>query len=198
MTGNKIYLRNLNMLLAERGMNKRDLCRVLGITQGTVSQWYSGATFPKRSTQEKIADYFGVSVASMFQAKKEVVPVYGDVKAGYPAFTNEEILGYEEVPSVLSSKGELFALRVKGDSMLPLMADGDVVIVLRQSDADDGDYVVALVGEESTLKEIQHNSKGVFFIPQNPAYTPMWFSNEQIASTPVVILGKVVELRKRF
>lgn len=195
---NKTFLANLSFLLAEHDMNKAELARRIGVSSGTISQWYSGLTFPNRKRQEKIAEVFGVTVAALFEERKMVVPVYGDIKAGYPAFANEDILDYEEVTQDLALKGDCFALRVKGDSMLPTFSEGDTVICIRCSDAEDGSFVVALIGEEATLKQIQHSSQGVLFMPLNAAYNPLWYTNEQIQSLPVQILGKVVELRKRF
>lgn len=195
---NKIFLRNVNYLLNEHDMSKADLARRIGVTQGTISQWYSGMTFPTRKRQEKIAEVFGVTVASLFEERKLAIPVYGNIKAGYPAFAREEILDYEEITPDVAVKGDCFALRVKGDSMTPTFCDGDTVICVRCSDAEDGSFVVALIGEDATLKQIQHSSQGVLFMPLNNAYSPLWYTNEQIESLPVQILGKVVELRKRF
>lgn len=198
MSSNKTFLRNLQYLLNEREMNKTEFARRIGVSAGTISQWYSGLTFPTRKRQEQIADYFGVSLASLFEERKINVPVFGDIKAGYPAFACEDILDYEEITADIATKGDCFALRVKGDSMTPTFNEGDTVICVRCSDAEDGSFVVALIGDESTLKQIQHSSQGVLFMPLNNAYAPLWYTNEQIQSLPVQILGKVVELRKRF
>lgn len=195
---NKTFLRNVTDLLNEHDMNRAELARRLGVSSGTISQWYSGLTFPNRKRQEAIAEILGVSVGSLFEEKKLIVPVYGEIKAGYPAFACEEILDYEEVTNDVALKGDCFGLRVKGDSMLPIFSDGDTVICVHCADAEDGSFVVALIGEEATLKQIQHSSQGVMFMPLNNAYSPLWYSNDQIASLPVQILGKVVELRKRF
>lgn len=197
-SNNKIFLRNVQMLLSERGMNRSEFAKAIGVTNGTISQWYSGLTFPRRTTQDAIAEFFGVDVESLFANRKLVVPVYGDVRCGYPALANEEVLDYEEITADLAKKGDIFGLRVTGDSMLPIFEEGDIALILPMSDAEDGSYVVALIGDETTLKEIEHNSKGVFFIPTNPAYQPLWYNNEQIETLPVTIIGKVVELRKKF
>ena len=83
--------------------------------------------------------------------------------------------------------------------MEPKISEGDVVIVRKQSDCDNGDLAVALVGGgDATVKRIKKSTAGITLIPNNPAFEPMFFSNEEIESLPVSILGKVVELRAKF
>jgi len=83
--------------------------------------------------------------------------------------------------------------------MEPRMISGDVAIVKQQSDADSGDVVIALVnGNEATCKKLEKTNNGIMLISTNTKYAPMFFSNEQISELPVVILGKVVELRQKY
>ena len=127
------------------------------------------------------------------------IPVLGNVAAGIPISAVEDILDYEEVPSSWQSQGEFFALRIKGDSMQPRMESGDVVIVKQQSDANSGDTVIALVnGDDATCKRLEKTDNGIMLVSTNPKYPPMFFSKEDIATKPVVILGKVVEFRGKF
>ena len=127
------------------------------------------------------------------------IPVLGTVAAGIPISAVEDILDYEEVPQSWGNQGEFFGLRIKGDSMQPKMDDGDVVIVRQQSDANSGDTVIALVnGDDATCKKLQKTENGIMLVSTNPNYLPMFFTNEEIVTKPVVILGKVVELRSKF
>ena len=127
------------------------------------------------------------------------IPVLGNVAAGIPITAVEDILDYEEVPISWQSQGEFFALRIKGDSMQPRMESGDVVIVKQQSDANSGDTVIALVnGDDATCKRLEKTDNGIMLVSTNPKYPPMFFSKEDIATKPVVILGKVVEFRGKF
>ena len=132
--------------------------------------------------------------------KKIVVPVLGDVAAGLPMYAEENIIDYEELsPDIVREGDELFGLRIKGRSMEPRMLDGDVVIVRKQEDVDNGDIAVVLVnGDSATVKKIKKGPDGVMLIPNNPAFEPMFYSNDDIQSLPVIILGKVVELRGKF
>ena len=109
------------------------------------------------------------------------VPLVGTVAAGQPILAEENVEGF------LPWEGEdgCFALRVKGDSMLGAgILPGDCVIVRPQPDADDGEIVVALLGDEATVKRLSKRGKTVLLLPENPAYEP-------IDGSGAVILGKV-------
>lgn len=128
-----------------------------------------------------------------------IIPVMGRVAAGYGKEAVEEVIDHIEISPSLASKGEFFGLVVKGDSMIPTICDGDIVIVQRESDAESGDLVIALVnGSDATCKRLMKYADGLALIPLNPMYEPMRFTREEIDETPVRILGKVVELRRKF
>ena len=79
------------------------------------------------------------------------------------------------------------------------MSEGDVVIVRKQEDADSGDICVVLVnGCDATVKKIKKDANGVMLIPFNSDYEPIHYSNKDIETLPVIILGRVVELRAKF
>lgn len=127
------------------------------------------------------------------------IPVLGNVAAGIPISAVEDILDYEEVPISWQNQGEFFALRIKGDSMESDINNGDTVIVKQQSDANSGDTVIALVnGDDATCKRLQKLDNGIMLVSNNSKYPPMYFSQEEIVSKPVVIIGKVIELRRKF
>ena len=127
------------------------------------------------------------------------IPVLGTVAAGIPISAVEEILDYEEVPQSWKNQGEFFGLRIKGDSMKPDINDRDTVIVRKQSTANNGDVVITLVnGDDVTCKKFEKLDNGIMLISNNSEYSPMYFSNEEVVTKPVVILGRVVELRRKF
>ena len=99
----------------------------------------------------------------------------------------------------MASDGEYFALKISGDSMEPKISNGDVVIVRKQSDADDGDLVIAMVnGDDAVCKRLKKYANGIALLSNNPKYEPMYFSLDEVAEIPVSIIGKVKELRARF
>ena len=128
------------------------------------------------------------------------IPVLGRVAAGIPIGTVEEILDYEEITPELAATGDFFALLVRGDSMDPTLRDWDVVIVRELPTVDSGDIAIVRVnGNDATAKEIKESPAGITLIGHNVAvYTPQFYSNHDIESLPVQIIGKVVEMRRKF
>ena len=98
------------------------------------------------------------------------IPVIGVVTAGLP------ILAFENQEGTMSWDGEpgCFALRVRGDSMMNAgILDGDKVVVRPQSTADDGQIVVARIGDEATVKRLSRKAGQVWLLPENPAFEPI-------------------------
>lgn len=98
------------------------------------------------------------------------IPVIGVVTAGLP------ILAFENQEGTMSWDGEAgcFALRVRGDSMINAgILDGDKVVVRPQPTADDGQIVVARIGDEATVKRLSRKNGQVWLLPENPAYAPI-------------------------
>ena len=128
------------------------------------------------------------------------VPVLGRVVAGIPLEAVTEILDYEELHPNVAKTGEFFALQIKGNSMSPRICDGDVVIVKRQNTVESGDIAIVLInGDEATVKKVKLDENGIMLIAFNAdVYEPHFYSNEEIKTLPIDILGKVVELRGKF
>lgn len=127
------------------------------------------------------------------------IPVLGHVAAGIPIEMIEDIIDTEEIPEDMARHGEFFALKIKGDSMTPSINNSDVVIVRQQEDAENGDIVIATVNEnDAVCKRLKKYSDGISLISLNPAYEPLYFNNSEIQEAPVKIIGKVVELRRKF
>lgn len=204
----------LKQLRNEKKINQRELANFLKVAPSTISMYESGQREPNFEVLESLADFFNVDLNYLLGKSDKTtklmiensqppqglqIPVLGTVAAGIPISAVEDILDYEEIDSSYQSQGEFFALRIKGDSMQPKMDDGDVVIVRQQSDANSGDTVIALVnGDDATCKKLQKTENGIMLVSTNPNYLPMFFTNEEILTKPVVILGKVVELRSKF
>lgn len=190
-------------LCEKNGIKPATLARNLGFSKNFFTEMKSGRTkSPSARRLSAIADYFGVGVDELLNEKSSSavkVPVYGTVPAGIPVEAIEEVMGYEEITPALAASGKYIALRIKGESMMPQICDGDTVIVRLQSDADTGDTVIVLVGDgDATCKKLKKDLSGVWLMPNNPAYEPMYYSNDEITSLPVTVLGKVIELRREF
>lgn len=127
------------------------------------------------------------------------IPVLGSIPAGTPVEAVEDIIGWEEIPEDwLSGDREYFALLVRGDSMYPEYIEGDVVIVRRQSACDSGDDCVVMVNDkDATLKRIHICEGGIELAALNKMYGKRKFTNEEVLSLPVTVLGVIVELRRK-
>ena len=112
----------------------------------------------------------------------------------------EDIIDYEEIDEELARTGEFFALQIRGASMKPVLYERDIVIVRKQSSVSTGDIAIVLInGDEATVKKIRRETGGVMLIGYNAAvYEPHFYTNEDIERLPVQILGKVVEMRRKF
>ena len=121
-----------------------------------------------------------------------LAPVLGRVPAGALDEAIEDPDGYLLVDARGAVAGELFALRVRGESMTGAgILPGDLVIVRRQPSAANGDVVVARVGDEATVKTFMSHGRRVELRPENPAFEPI-----VLDAGAVVILGKVIEVRR--
>ena len=90
-------------------------------------------------------------------------------------------------------------MKISGNSMEPDIHDGDTVIVRKQDDADSDEIVIALVnGYDGVCKRLKKYSDSIALISLNPSYEPMYFSSKEVEEKPVRIVGKVVELRRKF
>ena len=186
----------------QAGLTQKELAELINVKPSTISMYEVGQREPDFETEEALADFFNVDLNTLRGKDSErrgarSIPVYDRVAAGAPLEANDNIIDFEDIPEYWP--GEYAAVKVKGDSMLPRIQDGDVIIVRIQSDADSGDVVVALVnGEDATVKKLIKQPSGIVLQPFNPAYEPMYFTHEQARDMPVVIWGKVVENRQKF
>jgi repressor LexA len=118
------------------------------------------------------------------------LPLVGQVAAGQPVLAEENIEDYVPTPGLAGGEEGDYLLRVRGDSMMNIgILDDDLVVVKRQDVADDGEIVVALVGEEATVKRYFQESDHVRLQPENDSMEP-------IRSREVRVIGKVVGLMR--
>jgi repressor LexA len=116
------------------------------------------------------------------------LPVVGQVAAGQPILAEENIEDYVQVPPAAGGDEGEYVLRIRGESMKDAgILEGDYVVVRRQETATDGDIVVALVGEEATVKRFYRESDHVRLQPENDTMEP-------IRSKEVRVMGRVVGL----
>lgn len=198
--------RNITKRLIEKDKTQQDMCNDLGWKKGTVSAWVNGTRMPKMDKIDIMCKYFGCERDDLLFDAREVkmmrsvsIPVYARVAAGIPLEASEEIVDREEIPKKWTEFGDYYGLRIRGDSMQPRIEEGDVVIVRKQSTADDGQTVIALVnGNDAVCKKLKVYKDGIALVSNNPIYAPMYFSTSDTQDIPVRIIGRVVEIRGKL
>jgi repressor LexA len=121
------------------------------------------------------------------------IPILGAVPAGRPIEAIESGLGYVSIPA--KWRGDLYALRVTGESMIGAgILDGDFVVVHKSADARSGDIVVAMIDGEATVKYLEKKNGRVRLLPANPRFEPI----EIPAESDNVIQGKVVSVQRYY
>jgi repressor LexA len=142
------------------------------------------AVRPEPSTEEEPA----MDIASQEAA---YVPLVGRIAAGGPILAEEAIEDIFPLPRQIVGEGNLFLLKVVGDSMInAAIADGDWVVVRQQPVAENGDIVAAMLDGEATVKTFKRSAEHVWLMPHNPVYTP-------IPGDEAEILGRVVAVLRR-
>ncbi len=203
----------LRFLRKERNLSQQELAKLLSTSKSSINMYERGEREPGLEMLEQIADFFNVDL-DYLHGKSDCpnksillsrplpdpvrIPIYSYIPAGIPMEAIEEIVDYEEVPaSWIKGDKEFFGMKIKGDSMSPEYRDGDTVIFKKQSTCENGDDCAVMVnGNDATFKRVRREMGGIILQPLNPAYDPMSFSNEEIVSKPVRIIGVFWELRR--
>jgi len=123
------------------------------------------------------------------------VPLVGDVAAGTDVLAEENVEEIYPLPADLTGDGELFMLRVRGESMIDAgILDGDFIVARSQTTAEKGEIVVAgIPGEEATVKTFTRKGQKVVLLPSNPRYEPMVFDPDEVR-----VFGKVVTVLRKL
>lgn len=218
-------MERLEEILKEKKMSRRKLEREAGLGVGTTAKWkmfdptvqniqkvadvlgvsvaWLTGESDFRSEQDALIQKWNDQMsAGLPDEVRRIeagirIPVLGSVPCGIPTDAIEflDTEEWEEISEKMSRSGRFFGLKVKGDSMIPRIMEGDVVIVKLQPDAESGDIVIARVnGDEACCKRLIKQEDGIVLQSFNPCYAPMYFSNDK----PVEIIGKVVENRQKF
>lgn len=191
-------------LREEYGWKQYELAQKMDLNPAALNKIENGKRSIKEEEISKVAQIFGISTDTLLGVNTprpgNRIPILGTVVAGQPAYAAENIVGWEEVTDKMSMQGKLFALKVKGSSMEPEFKQGDIVIVREQPDIESGDIAVVLInGDEATLKKVKKDPNGLFLYAFNQAvYEPHFYSNNDIETLPVRIVGRVIENRRSW
>lgn len=200
------FAKILKELRKKHNMTQLDLSNALKVAKSTVSMYELGERMPSFEIMEAIADIFNVdmdylygrtettidifSVSGISPVKKVKLPILGNVACGEPIWAEQDYDGYIEVEGGVHAD---FCLRCQGDSMIGArIYDGDIVLVKKQPQVENGEIAVVLINDEATLKRVAFYPEKQMLIlkPENPNYQDMIFIGEEL--TEIKILGKAV------
>ena len=213
--GNKaIMAENIKYYMDLNNKSRNDMCEALGFKYSTFTDWVNGKKYPRIDKIEMIANYFGIEKSDLVEKRDKAlpegaipyvpepmvnVPLVGSVNCGTPLFAEDNIEGYIPTPESDLQTGETyFWLRAKGDSMINAgIHHGDLLLIRQQADVDNGDIaVVAVNGDEATLKRVKKQENALILQPENPACEPKIFVGKDMEN--IHIRGRLMQLRKEF
>lgn len=213
-------LERIDTLLMENGFNDKNLAEIADVGKSTVSGWRNDKYSPKKDKLQKIADYFGVSVEwlvgiddyrtkseqytmdILFESKaqrshsKEIFEVAagsGRINGDYPSVMADDI-DYDS--------GEYVDAVIHGDSMSPIIMDGDTVTIHLQKTTNPDPKRISVVkvdGESTTIKYVELVPNGLWIRAENKeVFKDTFYDIAQIMDLPIRVLGTVVAVRRRL
>lgn len=205
-----MFKNSLRQLRESKGYSMEELARLYNSTynakmnKSTLSRYENGLQEPMYSTASNLAKLFGVSVDELVNEDLSVpgvlplpktykVPLLGDIACGSPITAVEDIEAMVNVPEYIHVD---FALRCKGDSMINArIFDGDIVYIHKQEEVENGEIAAVMIADsaemaEATLKRVYFSGEQLILQAENPTFSPIMFSGEDI--NQVRILGKAV------
>lgn len=180
------------------GVSNEYIASQLGVNRSTVTRWLKGDTkVTNPEVIEKLSFILGVDVESLINSEERYEkPVLGEVKAGYDLLIDENFEGYEQVTQDDYYRGDFF-LRVVGDSMSGAhIHGGDLLYVKKCNDVPSGTIAVVLINRcEVTVKKVIKKEGLLILEPANPSIDVRYYSQEEVESLPVEIIGKALYSR---
>lgn len=206
--GNKrIMAENIKRYMEKKGINAKQLAEILDFPYTTVLSWINAANYPRIDKIEQMADFFGVKKSDLIEDKIDTiinrhpdlhpirkirsVPILGTIACGTPIWAEENFEGYIGIDPV-HMDGE-FALICKGDSMIDAeIYDGDIVLMKKVPDVEDGEIAAVLIDNEATLKRVYKKENLLVLQPCNRSYSPIVYSYKEAEDNGIQIIGEYV------
>lgn len=212
-----MFATKLRELRASQNLTQEQLANLLGVSKSSISMYENGKRQPNNlETLEMFADFFNVDIDTLVSSSEMAIirnnrfqspilttdtvtfPVIGEIAAGYESIAVEDWTGETvEIPSSFLKGREYedyLVLSVKGDSMYPHFMDGDKVLILRQTFANNNGDVCAVVydDEMATLKKVVKANEYVELVPINPEYKPRRIDGEEIEHVHIIGIPKLL------
>jgi len=197
----------IKQLRKEHKLTQEELAKILDVKPTAVSAWELGRNKPLMDKLDMMAHYFGVPISYFFEEneikgpKNHIyfvkLPIVGTISCGNGVIAYEDIEGYEDVPSSWLNGGEYFFLRAKGDSMINArIMDGDLLLIRRQDDVENGDIAAVLIDGEAVLKRVYKTDDTIILQSENPAYKPIILRKDDMKN--IRIIGKLKKVVLNF
>lgn len=194
-----------------KGMTMKLLGELIGVSESAISQYENGKRQPDNDTLIKLSVCLNVSTdyllgrtdrnfsPASFPSSHRTISVYGKIPAGLPMEAIEDIIDTEDIPEEWFRGGkDFFGLKITGDSMYPKYLSGDTVIFEKADTCESGQDCAVMIGSgDATFKKVLRSLSGITLQPLNPEYAPRTYSNDEIESLPVRIIGIARELRRK-
>lgn len=188
----------LKELRKKRNITQKELANRICVAQSTLSAWENEKAQMDYASMVRLADIFGVSVDYLIGKESETVRQ----RMKYIVLPTKNV---EEIPpdGIISpseiQRGEYACFTVTGDSMEPVMFEGDTVIVQLHGDYETGDIVYTEVnGKSRSVQQLTKNGENIILQCFNPAYKLQCYNENQLVNGTLSLAGKVVELRRKY
>jgi len=173
---------NIRYLRKAHNYSQAHLARRLEIKQASISNWESGKTTPDTKQLIRLSEIFSVPLDYFTQEtprrdldgiriKRNAIPIVGEIACGLPINHEQNVEGYADLPDGVRAD---FAIKCKGDSMSPLILDGDLVLIRQQPDVEEGQIAAVSIDGETTLKHVYHQPEGLLLVAENSKYKPIF------------------------
>lgn len=203
----KTFAKNFSHYLEAKGVTRADVSRFLGYPETTLANWANGVNYPRIDKIQELADFFGIKKSDLIEDKIDAiinrhpdlhpirkirsVPILGTIACGTPIWAEENFEGYIGIDP-MHMDGE-FALICKGDSMVDAnIHDGDIVLMKKTSDVEDGRIAAVFIEDATTLKKVYKRDNSLVLQPCNSAYGPIVYSYDDAEDKGIQILGECV------
>lgn len=201
----RIIGRNIEKYRKSKRISAEELGRRVGLTKKTIRRYETGEIRIINDRVIAIADALGIDPALLYEGTDIVepveeltkLPIVGAVSCGNGMLAYQEIEGYEEVPTSWLNGGEYFFLRAKGDSMINArIMDGDLLLIRRQDDVENGEIAAVLIDDEIVLKRVYKTNGTIILQSENPKYQPIVVQKNDMKN--VRIIGKLKKVVLNF
>lgn len=205
-----MYGKKLKELRGLEGWTQEYVAKQIGVSKQTYSHYENEQRKPGLDMMRKLAKVYNVNLDRVFGDSSIVaesgsdyitnrgdtvdIPIVGHIACGPSQVAYEQIEGYEQVPKAWVKNDEYFFLRARGDSMINArIQDGDLVLIRRQNDVDDGEIAVVMIEDEATLKRVYRTNGQLILQSENSNYEPIIIKKGEVR-----IIGKLTRVVLEF